>query len=58
MKNDFINLTEENVSDEHLCCIIPVSYTHLAFVVGTSSIIRSLDTFEEMYNAYVQELEK
>ena len=22
MKNDFINLTEENVSDEHLCCII------------------------------------
>lgn len=29
-----------------------------AFVVGTSSIIRSLDTFEEMYNAYVQELEK
>ena len=22
MENDFINLTEENVSDEHLCCII------------------------------------
>ena len=29
-----------------------------AFVVGTSSIIRGLDTFEDMYKAYVQALEE
>ena len=28
-----------------------------AFVVGTSSIIRSLDTFEQLYNSYVQALD-
>ena len=28
MKNDFINLTEENVSDEHLCCIIRSRKSH------------------------------
>ena len=28
MKNDFINLTEENVSDEHLCCIIRQKKSH------------------------------
>ena len=29
-----------------------------AFVVGTSSIIRGLDTFEDMYKAYVKALEE
>ena len=28
-----------------------------AFVVGTSSIIRSLDTFEQLYNSYAQALD-
>ena len=26
---EFVNLTPETLSNEHLCCIIPVSYTHL-----------------------------
>ena len=42
MDNDFINLTPENISDEHLCCIIRSKKVHPGIETKRSLYTRKL----------------